>query len=136
VDLLTLNAVLILALTEESALEHGNLSSVTVRHRLLVPRAKKVSNNDIKSALHSLQFLHHTDSQTATFFGNNYISYRIRNPNIVRTLRQTDPSIYRTAQNIISFSLAMKVDSGTVLQLGDPVAGTDYALLEVGIQFS
>lgn len=131
-----LNAVLILALMEESALEHGDLSSVTVRHSLLVPHAKKVSNNDTKSALHSLRFLHHTDSQTATFFGNNYISYRIRNPNIVRTLRQTDPSIYRTAQNIISFSLAMKEDSGTVLQLGDPVASTDYALLEVSIQFS
>lgn len=76
----------------------------------------------------------YTDSQTATFSGNNYISYKIRNPNVVRPLRQTDPSsIYRTAQNVISFSLAMKENSGTILQLGDPAASTEYALLEVGI---
>ena len=87
----------------------------------------------IKPALLHL-ILHHTASQTATFSGNNYISYRIRNPNIVRTLRQqqSDPSsIYRTAQNIISFSLAVKEDSGTILQLGDPISSTEYALLEV-----
>ena len=78
-----------------------------------------------------------TDSQTATFSGNNYINYRVLNPNIVRMLRQTDPSaVYRTAQNVISLSLATKEDSGTILQLGDPIASTEYAILEVSIQFS
>ena len=128
------SAVLIHVLMEESALEHGHLSSVTVRHGSLVPHVKKVSNNDNFYKTCTTTFLHHTASQTATFSGNNYISYRIRNPNIVRTLRQqqTDPSsIYRTAQNIISFSLAVKEDSGTILQLGDPVSSTEYALLEV-----
>ena len=73
-----------------------------------------------------------TGSQTATFFGRSYVSYRIRNPNSVRPLRQVDsPSIYTTAQNIISFSFATKEESGTILQLGDPVTGTEYALLEV-----
>ena len=73
-------------------------------------------------------------SKSASFSGNNFISYDIKNPTTVRPLRQTSAgfSVYRTAQNIISFSLATKEDSGTVLQLGDSVASEEYALLEVG----
>ena len=74
----------------------------------------------------------HLESRTASFSGNNYISYEIKNPTVIRPLRQTSSSdIYRTAQNIIRFSLATKEDSGTVLQLGDPVATMEYAILEV-----
>ena len=34
---------------------------------------------------------------------------------------------------MISFSLATKEDSGTVLQLGDPVASMEYVIVEVSL---
>ena len=40
-----LSVIPILVLTEESALERGDPSSVTVHHSLLVPHAKKVSRS-------------------------------------------------------------------------------------------
>lgn len=103
-------------------------------HNIPALHARKVSNSSLKDGILNLKYLHHTESKTATFSGNNYINYRILNPTMIRPLRQTNsPSIYRTAQNIISFSLATEEDFGTVLQLGDPVVSTEYALLEVGI---
>ena len=74
-----------------------------------------------------------SDSNSVTFFGKDYISYRIRSTAVQPLKRQVNSnSNYVTAQNIISLSFITSVGSGSVLQLGDSRQSSEFLMLEVG----
>ncbi len=72
-------------------------------------------------------------SGSVTFFGKEFISYRILNT-AVQPVKRNAVRNYRTAQNTISLSFTTNELHGTLLQLGDPES-SEYGILEVLIQY-